>query len=537
MIFATAAWATPLLDTFGTWTLRARDELQLDGARPYRVSIAAMEQRRYTVSAQFGTLGREADDRGRPGVVEVVVGEPALDSSRFDTGSRGTPARQAASFVLEDVEAALARDLWLVTDTAFKDATQRLTQKRAALAALPTPWPADWTPAPAPTAVVEAAHAAIDPDALRRLVIEGSRAFRDHGLRSGRVDLVVWQGQYSLATSEGTRLALPESWSWLSAWCDRVRPDGVPLYDERSWLVATPAGLPGVEALRAAAADMGRGMAARAQAPIVSDYEGPVLFTGQAAGQLFAALLAEQLEGTPPEPRAGLTWEEAVRGGPRIGRKLLPDGWSVDDDPRAVPAGLPGGWVYDRQGVASRPVALVRDGVVKTLLMSRVPRKELSGSTGHARGEIQGEARARLSAWTVSPARSLGEGAFARAVQRSARDANVERLLVVRSLAKGRRGSLPRPQDAVWRAADGTETPALALSFQESSRRNLKDIVAASGVATTAYLAGWGRGASDNEGFGNPTVLTGPAQVLVEDLELVFAGSERQADAWPMPEL
>lgn len=537
-----AAYAdTPFLDTLATWTERARAELVLEDVRPSRVSIAGLDRRRAFVSAEFGTLVAERDNHGRPGVVEVVVGDSRLDSSRYQGGGRNEvgPGRRPVLFVVEDVPQALVRDLWILTDTSFKDATQRLAQKASAARQLPSPWPSDWTDAPAVRSVERAAFAPLDAAALRTIALDGSRAFREAGgLRTGWVEVVVDQAEYTLATSEGTRLVQPESWASVYAWCDAVRADGVQVYDETSWLAALPGGLPSAAEVARAAAVMASRVKARVAAPIVPEYEGPVVFEGRAAAQLFAALLSEQLEGTPPDPRPGATWEQLVRGGPRLGRRLLPQGWDVDDDPRSIPAGLPGAYTYDREGVAAEPVALVRDGVVRNLLMTRVPRRDIARSNGRARGDIQGEWRARLSGWTVTPPAAKSAKAFRRAAERAMREAGVDRVLWVRSLARGRRGALPRPQDAVWWTSAGREEPVASLVFQETSRRTLKDIVAAGGdPVTVPYLAGFGRGEGEDPNGGNPTVATVPGLVLVEDLELVFPGSDRKADAWEMPPL
>lgn len=522
------------------WAQKARDELVLDGHRPYRVVIAAQDRTAWTASAEFGSLFAESEDHNRPGVVEVVVGAYDRDSSRFSSrGQSPNGARSRPNFVVEDVPLAISRDLWLTTDDSFKTAVQRYDQKVSALAQLPTVFPPDYTPVEPVVSVRHADRAPFDRDALRALAVQGSAAFRAlPDLRNGWVEVVVDQGEVTVVTSEGVEVVEPEERAVVYAWCDIVRPDGVQVFEEVQHIATTAAGLPTVAQLQAELSAMAQRVHDRAQAPVVEYYEGPVVFEGQASAQFFAWLLEPELEGTPPDPRPGSTWEQLVRGGPRIGRRLLPAGYEVWDDPSAFPEGVPGAFAYDREGVKAQRVNLVDDGYVVDLAMSRVPRPERSGSNGHARGSLQGEWEARLSAWTVEPGRVVSDRAFARSTEQARKAADLERVLVVRAFQRGRPGSLPRPTNAVFRYADGHEEPVLALSFQNTNRRTLKDILAAgAGRTVRSWLASPARGGADGTTWGLPMVITVPRQVLVDDLELSFPGSDRPADTYPMPSL
>ena len=46
-------------------------------------------------------------------------------------------------------------------------------------------------------------------------------------------------------------------------------------------------------------------------------------------------------------------------------KALLPDGWTVVDDPASKPDGLVGAPAYDREGVPVRAVQMVDDGYVR----------------------------------------------------------------------------------------------------------------------------------------------------------------------------
>lgn len=530
-----------LLDVLAQGAERAVSSLTLDGQRPVDVVVAASTERRWSVVAELGALFRQGEDVRRPGLVEVIVGEDGRTSSRFQ--GRGGGSRLRPSFVVEDVPAALARDLWLTTDDSFKEAVQRYDQKMAALSALSTPWPVDRVPVPVVQGAVPSPVWELDRAAWTDAVVAASAIFAETpSLRSGWVELASEEARVVRVDAMGTRIAQPESFVALYAWCDAVREDGVRVFEELNLVGATPADLPDPDALFPTLRAMAARVDARARAPLVASYAGPVVFEGRAVVQLFAGLLEPQLDGTPPLPRPGVSWEQLVRGGPRLGRRLLPEGWTVADDPTTWPDDLPGAYRWDRDGALARAVTLVEDGRVVDLLRTTAPRPaspgELPESNGHARGAVQGAWNARFAHWRVLPQRGLSERAMRTAVDRERRAADVDEVLVVRSLQAAQPGTLERVADAVWRAPDGTERPVVSLQFIDADRRLLRDLVAASATRqTVGYLAGSAAGASLGTTDGLASVASVPAVVVVADAELVFPGPDREPDAYVMPPL
>lgn len=541
---APAAQATEddvLIAALRTWAERSVAELAIaEGAEPQRSVFAVLEQDEYYADALFGSIESESGHLARPTRVEVVVGDDALNSSRYRSSDRLPQAIQRYNLVPEDVPLALERDLWLAADSAYKASVQRWMFKTAARAAQggETP-PPDWTPAEPRVSIEAVPELAVDRDGLREIACTASARLKGiEGLRGGWVEVRELQGRYVLVTSDGTTVVRPEGYAVVYAWADLLRDDGLRIADHRQWVVRTAADLPPVEDIADEVERMGRTVAARAAAEVVDYYEGPVVFEGRAAAEFFRYLVPEQVCGTPPAPEAGKTYEALTRSGPRLGRRLLPQGWNVTDDPtRAVP-GLAGGFTVDREGIPAQPVTLVQDGYVRDLLMSRTPRRELQVSNGHARGAIQGDWDARLSVWEVQAQRNLSARAFDKQVDKVMKAANLDHILVVRGLWESKAGHLPKITDAVWRSADGTERPVQALSFEGASRRTLRDIVAAGGgQQTTAYLDAYslGRMADDDEGL--PTVLVSPTMLLVDEVEAVFPGPDDTPHAYPPPPL
>jgi predicted Zn-dependent protease len=73
-----------------------------------------------------------------------------------------------------------------------------------------------------------------------------------------------------------------------------------------------------------------------------------------------------------------------------IGKQILPSFLSVSDDPTMAALNghaLSGHYSYDDEGEPARRVDLIKDGVLETFLMSRLPVASVQQSNGHGRAE------------------------------------------------------------------------------------------------------------------------------------------------------
>ena len=539
------AASDPMLDKMVEWNGRAVEELRLDGAPPpHRVVIALTEIVAFAARADFGAITLEGPRRQRQGRVEVVVGDDRLDSSRFKDshqrryGGGGPPPRQRITVAVADDELPFDRDLWISLDASYKAALQQWQAKVAAREAIggDAP-PPDWSPAEPVVAVDLAPIEPIDESTLRQIAIEASAALVGAGpLDQGEVAVGAVNLRFRTVTSEGTRIVQPEGYAAVHALASLLRDDGVRITDELQWVARRVRDLPSREEIVEQTAALGRNVVARAAADPVDYYEGPVIFEDRAAAEFFRYLLTPEILGTPPVPEAGRSYKRQTRRGPRLGRRLLPDGWSATDDPTRTPEGLTGGAPYDREGVPGETVRLIEDGYVRDFLRNRVPLDEEGRSNGHARGSVTGAWFAQPSIWRVEPRKNLTNRAFDKAVNRARERGRQDRVLVVRRLHRERIGRLPSPTLAVWRYPDGREEPVELLEFQNVDRRTLRSIAAAGGGEfLLPYLAPWSPGEYPVPERGLATLLTAPRRLLVEDMELVSPGSDEKPHAYPRP--
>jgi len=466
--------------------------------------------------------------------VEVVVGDNDLNSSRIQAGwTDDLPwSTKSRSLVVDDVLAGLDRDLWTATDDSYKAALKRYAYKQTVRQNM-----VGERPPPDLVHVKPVVHlddvkaAAIDRDKIDAMATAISGRLRGLELLSGSSVVRSIQGKRYVVRSDGTRIREPYGYVVVLSTAEAVRSDGLRLSDQRQWVARTLEDLPPIGVMTRETEAMGRVLKSSISAAKVAHYEGPVVFEGAASAQLFVQLLPPSLQGTPPPPKLGKSYQQLTMSGPRLKRRVLPKGWTVVDEPGSIPEGHAGVYLYDDDGVRAQTVELVRNGLVVDLAMSRVPRQEMRESNGHSRGS-----RARLSAWTVTPARRLGDRAFKRKVESLRRESDLKRVLVIRQLGRAKAGTLPSPTDAVWRYPDGREDPVLALEFQGADRRSLRDVMAVGkGNQVVNYLASRNPSGPIATTSGLPMVVTAPAKVVVKNLELVFPGADDEPLVIPPP--
>src|SRR5205814_7743838 len=109
------------------------------------------------------------------------------------------------------------------------------------------------------------------------------------------------------------------------------------------------------------------------KAPVAEPYDGPALLSGRAAAVFFHEVLGHRLEGHRQRDE-----EEGQTFTKKIGQEVLPKFLSVVDDPTIHEMGvvkLAGTYDYDNEGEPSQRVEVIKDGVLKNFLMSRMPVK------------------------------------------------------------------------------------------------------------------------------------------------------------------
>lgn len=547
-----AAPATLLVEAAELELARTVDLHLADSPPPYLVSYEILDGEVATAQAFFGALTATDDGPYRTLRVDVRVGDYAMDNGNFEGNFGDRSGTRVRLLPDEDVVVALRRELWLATDEAYKGATEQLSSKLAAREGITRDFGPDLYPVD-PLVTPPAARPAVPVAPLEALVKDLSGQLRDRDLEEGSAIARSWQGVRTVVSSEGHRAFLPTGFALVRVEAVARAEDGARLRDTRTWVATTPDLLPSIEQMRAEVDQMVGWLDQLRTAPVEEDYLGPVVFEGPAAVELFRQLLAPEISGTPaPErPPDGFDDGQSVPTA-RVGRRLLPQGWTVVDDPgAALQQGLPGGYQHDFEAVPAQRVAVVADGVVRTLLMSRVPRGGFEASTGHGRSLGSDRRVAIPAAVTVTPRRARSDRKLQRKGLALARQTVQPYVLVVRRLeppavaedfrvAFSGEAPLPgltRPSQA-WRLyADGRTEPVRGLEFVGVDRRVLRDVVVAgrTGGAVGVMDASPGPQRFSIGAVGGLPASWAVPPVLISELELHGSGG-REERALPPPD-
>jgi TldD protein len=451
---------------------------------PYYLRYTVTDSARTRIGARLGALVENDDSKGRSARIDARVGSPTEDNTNFRESTGGT----SAGVSMEDDYAALRRDLWLLTDHEYKQALETLARKKASHAvqsaekdALPdfaTAPPASVSIEPLPP-IPAAARAK-----LEALVVGLSRVFREFPtVNSGIVEAGATTTRRRLLTSE--HAWADESWNRveIQVYADTTAEDGQRLASSVRFSAVDEAGLPTREQMETAVRALAKNLADQRTAPAVEAGSATVLFEGPAAAQLSGLLFASPLSGQPVPRSAG----EMARDGSasladKFGLRVAPTWLSVTDNPAALGPGkraLFGSYRVDDEGVVAEPVTLIDHGVVKGLLMSRTPRKELAHSNGHGRAG-EGPIRAAASSLFVTATGGQSRADLLAAAVRSAGPGGT--VYVVRQLAEA--SGLARGQTLEARVAfqykGGKEEVVRGLSLEGFTPKKMKkDLIAA----------------------------------------------------------
>jgi hypothetical protein len=386
------AWAAeapdPLLAAMKDEIARGRTISVAHLDAPYFIQYVVDQDDNFNVAASLGGLVARSREVLRLPEIHVRVGDYKIDNSNYAGGVGGT-RYNLGRWPLDASYPVLRRFFWLATDSAYKGAVETIARKRAALRDVTESNPVDDFSHAQPLEYVhELSRLTIDEDGWAARVRALSAIFVEYpAVRDSRVDLNAGAGGYYVANSEGTLVRVPESAVMVSAHGLSQAADGMVLHDAVAFLAPDPAHLPGDSVMAAAVREMASNLEALAKAPKGEDYNGPVLFEGQASPQIFAEVLGRNLalDRKPLGARAGFHASE-LEG--RLGARVLPDSFDVVDDPtqkewRGRP--LFGAYDVDREGVRAQPLTLVDKGVLKNFLLTRQPVHGFSASNGHAR--------------------------------------------------------------------------------------------------------------------------------------------------------
>jgi hypothetical protein len=552
---------------------RSMKKLQLENLqKPYFIAYRAVETAGCGTGASFGALLnsnceplKDGRARSRQLSVEVRVGDYARDNTNFwaprlaPAGVQRVLAPAGATVPVDDNYDEIRRQLWLITDSGYKNALDLFAKKKAALEnRTRTDDAPDFSKETAITDAETVKPAAWNRAEAESLVKSLSLVFRQMPfIDNSEVHFAATNWNTRYVNSEGTSYTRDTASVSIRISAETQAVDGMPLTDFDVVYARSIDELPSREELTRRIRALGARMDKLRTAKVLENYTGPVLFEGQAAGEIVSQGLANALLGVPRVvvEDTRITGMFGTDGGfmSKIGSRVLPDSISIVDNPTLREfhgAALLGGYQVDEDGVKGQSTQLISTGILKTLLHSRALIPGTTASTGSHRGRGPmpsnlllssekglADAQIRSELLRVAKQRGLDYGVLIRRIGNPmlAIQSASGRIVVITANGGNQGIEIEAPLEAYKVFADGREELVRNFKITNLTLSSFKDIVA---VADTpvVYTAPFRVRVNSPviDGFLQPT---GPQLVSIVTPSLLFEDLSLQRPSGEIPNL
>jgi TldD protein len=380
-----AAKGDALLEALLTELERSKSQLKMDQVQsPYYIEYRVNDVDDFSAEAAFGALRESSRSRLRVLRVVVRIGDYKQDSYY------GQGLGAASILPLDSDPIALRRQIWLLTDEAYKSAADAYAEKLSALkqfAADPNPVD-DFAHAPTVSDVGETVSLQIDQREWDKTLQDVTDLYRQYpAIQSVEASARFTAVNDYFVNSEGTIVRQGRTTATVTLSSSTQAADGMRLGRSPFWTEQNPEELPSREALLKESKTMLDTLQQLEKAPIVEEsYRGPVLFAPDAANDVMAGLIGGNVLGRKPQPGRPNRTTGAFATSYKT--RVLPNFVTVVDDPTVKAfegKTLLGSYEVDSEGVKAAPVTVVNQGMLTNYLIGRQPLRDLPVSNGHGR--------------------------------------------------------------------------------------------------------------------------------------------------------
>jgi hypothetical protein len=517
-----AAKGDPILDALLTEMERSKTQLKMDQLQlPYYIEYRVSDVEDFATDAAFGATREDQKVHIRLLRVVVRLGDYNQDSY-FGQGQGGN-----ALLPLDNDPIALRHQIWLATDEAYKSAGEALTQKRSILKQFSKEdHPVDDFARATPVQLVgPILSLKVDGDEWKKTLESATDLYKQYPeiqsvSASARFTVI---NDYFLNT-EGTVTRNGRGVYSVQVNASTQAPDGMRLGRTPAWTVAKLSELPNKEKLLHDTREALDTLKALRQAPIVEEeYRGPVLFSPDAADDVVASLLGNNVLGRKPQlgapNRTTGTFATSYKS------RILPPFIDVIDDPTLKEfhgKSLTGSYEVDSEGVKAQSVDIVDKGMLTNYLLGRQPIRDFPESNGHGRAAPASPPQPSLGVLLVKSSEAQTPEALKKRVEELVSDQGKPFGYRVETMA----GTAPRLLYRVF-AKDGHEELVRGAVFSELDVRALRSDLSAAGNDPLV----------SNRLGGVPSTVIAPS-LLFEELQVKRADTSKdKLPEYPMPPL
>lgn len=393
---------------------RNLSQLKLDKLKsPYYISYSITDAALYSVSTQLGAVVQVVDKPYRSQQSSVLIGNNTRNNLNFVNenslfgwygGSIYIPLPKDNDYQ------AIRRSLWMDTDGKYKAAAEVYEAKLTAINQQNLPAEEvnliDLSSITAQKNILPSQKMSINKPQLESLAKELSAVFSAYpNISKSGADIFVYQADALFLSSEKVQYKVPFSLVCLRVYAEAVATDGEPLMDYIHLLVSSPEQLPKADVLKKQVQTMASNLELLRTAPVIDEsFSGPVMFEGEAVGEIIAQCFIDNPNGLLASRKAIVSSPAMARNYGRYlskennleqltGKKVISRDLSilaVDNQKEFNGIPLIGSYAIDAEGVSvPSKTTLIEDGVLKTLLTDRIPTLQNAKSNGHKRLALQ----------------------------------------------------------------------------------------------------------------------------------------------------
>ena len=510
---AAAAKGDALLEALLAELERSTAKLKMDQVQPpYYIEYRVNDVDEFNAEAAFGAI-RESD-RSHVRILRVVVRIGSYKQDSYFNQGVGS----ASILPLEDDPIVLRRQIWLLTDEAYKSAADAYAEKLSALKQLsadPNPVE-DFSHAPVVSVVTEPVKLKVDQGEWNKTLEDVTSLYRDYpDIQSVSASARFSAVNEYFVNSEGTVVRQGRTTATVTLNGSTQAEDGMRLNRNPFWTEARPEDLPSREALVKQSREMLDTLQALRAAPMVEEsYRGPVLFDPDAADDIVNTLLGGNVLGR--KPQLGRPNRTTGAFATSYKTRVLPKFATLIDDPTLKEfAGkiLVGSYNVDSEGVKAQAVTLVRDGMLENYLTGRQPIRDFPVSNGHGRASASGSPFPSLGVLVLKSSEPESPSALLDSLKHLASEQNKPYAYRVATLGPG---NTPRLLYRVH-VSDGHEELVRGATFNDLDVRSLRNDLSAMGDQPLV----------SNRMTGLPQTIVSPS-LLFDELEVKRADTTKE---------
>ena len=359
--------------------------------KPYFISYSVSDANMISIGAQYGAIVSSNQAHRRMADIQVRLGSPAEDNTH---GDHRNSALTTIPLPLSDDRDVIARSLWYATNRGYAKALDAYLKVKTEqqVRAKEEDSSGDFSteskqPNGRDSILAPPPPLNVDTSAWEGRIRELSASFQQYpDIFFDSISLTASSETDYFVSSEGARVSTPLHVARLVIVARARAADGMDLFRVETFESDDASHLPDQKTILEKSRAMAQNLIALRSAPITEPFSGPAILSGRASAVFFHEVLGHRLEGQRQRgDQEGQTFTK------QLNMSILPSFLSVADDPTLASFhgnALSGHYSFDDEGQPAQRVDLIKDGVLKTFLMSRLPIASFSDSNGHGRAEL-----------------------------------------------------------------------------------------------------------------------------------------------------